>query len=297
MRTGQTLFLAAAILLAGTRLPGATGTISLLPEARVEGTAIYLSDLLPRQASPEMRAQAESILIGAAPQPGSLRALSGPAVAHILETAGAGTYTIPDQIVVRRAGRAITREEVIAAIRSSLNHNALSDMEFRPEDVSFSAPLIISGDPQLQVTRMELDSGLKLVKFLIRSRADSSLIPFLVTVRRSGSGAPLADLKPAVPRTVAPASNGRVADILTAAASAKATGVEAEDTATTGPDVVFPGHTVRLNLISGASMRMSLDVNPLERGAAGQKILVKYPPTGKVFHVLVVGPGLVEAAL
>jgi flagella basal body P-ring formation protein FlgA len=59
--------------------------------------------------------------------------------------------------------------------------------------------------------------------------------------------------------------------------------------------LVQPGKPTTLRLLSG-SMRMLLEVIPLERGVLGQKIRVRLPATGKVLQGQVVGAGRLEAA-
>lgn len=116
--------------------PAACGIKVELPgEVEVSGQSIFLSDLLPENVPAGMRDQARGVLIAVAPQPGSTRVLERHTVANLLGAEMAGELEIPQQIVVRRTARLITREEVVAAIRAALDRNGFSDSGLQAEDL------------------------------------------------------------------------------------------------------------------------------------------------------------------
>ena len=99
------------------------------------------------------------------------------------------TIEVPPQIVIHRSGRAITRDEVLAAIRTALVNGGFAADQVRSEDVNYSSSVMLSGtgDAQLGVTRTDFDSGLQQVRFLLKSHADNGSLPFLVTAPLRGS--------------------------------------------------------------------------------------------------------------
>jgi len=251
-----------------------------------------------------MRIPAQRILIGRAPQPGSIRVLSGDAVLRRLANDDVlSEVEVPPQIVIRRSGRQITREEVAAAIRTTLRHNKfLSNQQIAPEDISLMAPVMLSvEDAQLQVTRMELDPALRQIKFLLVSRADHSILPFVAMAR---SRVDLAQLDEARDReagragrtgedrrSVETMSPAGWIEKLSAGLPVTRFGSPAQQRVT----LVEAGKTARLRLISGASTELSLDVTALEPGAFGQQIRVRLRPTGKILEAQVIGWRQVEA--
>jgi hypothetical protein len=98
---------------------------ALLAEARVAGESIYLSDLLPAEATPGMREAAGKIRLGAAPPPGGTLTLTGERIAGLLPEAARQQMVIPPHVLVHRASRPVTREEVVAAIQAALRRNGL----------------------------------------------------------------------------------------------------------------------------------------------------------------------------
>jgi hypothetical protein len=282
----------------------ADSKVPLLREVVVRGSSVYLADLLPERTPASMRIPAQRILIGRAPQPGSIRVLSGDAVLRRLVNDDVlREVEVPPQIVIHRSGRQITREEVAAAIQATLRHNKLlSNQLIAPEDISLMARVMLSvDDAQLQVTRMELDPALRQIKFLLVSRADHSILPFVAVAR---SWVDLAQLDEAQDKEAGRArrtgedtqpvearSAAGWVENLPAGLPVMRFGSPAQQRAT----LVEPGKIARLRLISGPSTQLSLDVTALEPGAFGQQIRVRLRPTGKILEAQVTGWRQVEA--
>ncbi len=282
----------------------ADSKVPLLREVVVRGTSVYLADLMPERAPSSMRITAQRILIGRAPQPGSFRVLSGDAVLRRLVNDDVlREVEVPPQIVIHRSGRQITREEVAATIQAALRHNKLlSNQVIAPEDIWLMAPVMLSvEDAELQVTRMELDPALRQIKFLLVSRADHSILPFVAMVR---SRVDLAQLDEAQDReaghagrtgedkqSVETRSPAGWVESLPAGLPVMRFGGPAQQRVT----LVEAGKIARLRLISGASTQLSLDVTALEPGAFGQLIRVRLRPTGKILEAQVIGWRQVEA--
>lgn len=287
--------------------------VALLAETEVSRDSVYLSDLLPPRVPAEVRGSAEKIYLGTAPQLGSARVLAGTTIAGFLNgEGGLRAIEVPPRIVVRRAGRLITREEVVTAIRSALNHNRLPGAELESDDVHMFAPVMVSAaDAQLEVTRIDFDAALKQARFLLVSRAERRGLPFLVT----------ADLRGRVPlivasREIAPGHVLAPGDLKTDSRPANdaqsisparledllgrhslgyvAPGDVVRPAESSAVALVMPGKFASLRLFSG-SMQMLLDVIPLDRGTLGENIRVKLPGTGRILRACVVGTGRLEA--
>jgi hypothetical protein len=275
-------FLALPALLpwaAGAR--AAAPVCALLTEARVTGDAIYLSDLLPSGSSAALREAAGKISLGAAPPPGRTLTLEGGRIARALPAAARGEILVPPQVLVRRSGRLLSREEVLRAIQGSLRYNKLPGAEsLDPDDVHFSAEVLVSAeDAKLKVRRADFDAALNQDRFLLVSAADPRALPFVVTVeRRSAAPEASAEDAPGVRETAleralqgAPAAGGSSGEIL-----------------------VEPKKRARLHVVS-AGMQMFLDVLPLEKGALHDTVRVKLCGSGRILDGEVVAAGRLEA--
>ncbi|HTR48895.1 MAG TPA: flagella basal body P-ring formation protein FlgA [Verrucomicrobiae bacterium] len=274
--------------------------VSLLEQVEVRGNSIFLSDLLPSQVPAVMRTSAQGILIGIAPQPGSTRVLDGDKLAGMIGAAnGVDEIDIPKEIVVRRAGCKITREEVIAVIRAALIHSGLPDADLRPDDLRvFPSVMVSSADTSLQVRRVDFDDTLNQAKFLMAERGS---VPFLVTAQFRDTNLMRAATQESTPAPVAapasaalPAAVAANVDVAVPAVPAArpmlrlASGSLVSASQFAGPPLVEPGKAAVLFLNSG-TMRMLLDVTALERGSLNQTVRVRLPGTGKILHAQVTG--------
>ena len=255
--------------------------IELLREVRVTGASVLLSDLLPEGAGVSLRARAEEISLGAAPQPGNTRVLER---SGVLENVGASRsvaaeIAVPERIVVSRDARPITVQEVFSAIHSALEKSGISaGANLHPEDILLQTQVLVGpGDAGLQVLRSDFDRGLKRGRFLLWPSHDPKVLPFLVAVHFAGNW-PLAAL-----RTVTEPSR-----TLNKPGSPSVAGVRVKTEV-----LVFPGEQATLILHSDA-LRMIADVAPLERGTMGQQVHVRVLGTGKIFSAQVDGRAHLE---
>jgi len=255
--------------------------IELLHEARVTGASVLLSDLLPLGADLSLRARAEEISLGAAPQPGNTRVLQR---SGVMENIGASreiadAVAVPERIVVSRDARPITVQEVFAAIQSALEHGGVSSAaSLRPEDVLLQTQVLVGpGDAGLEVLRAEFDRGMRGARFLLRTSQEPKVLPFFVSVRLP------ADSQQARFDAVTRLSrNGSKTE------SAPRSLVLAKTAF-----LVSPGEQATLLLQSDA-VRMIADVIPLERGKMGQVVPVRVLDTGKIFNAQVDGRSHLE---
>jgi hypothetical protein len=268
-------FLAGAVCGASTnaaRIP----RIELMREVRVAGANILLSDLLPAGAAVSLRARAGEISLGTAPQPGNTRVLQRIGVLEDLSPRGdvAAEIAVPERIVVFRETRPITLQEVLSAIRNSLEHGGISaTANLHPEDILLQTQVLVGpGDAGLQVLRSDFDAGLKRGRFLLWPSQDPKVLPFFVTVRFAGNS-PLAAVR-AVTKLSRTASKHDLQSAPPRSAKAEV--------------LVSPGEQATL-LLQSSALRMIADVVPLERGTMGQQVHVRVVDTGKIFSAQVDG--------
>ena len=259
---------------------------ALLAEARVAGESIYLSDLLPAEATPGMREAAGKIRLAAAPPPGGTLTLAGERIAGLLPEAAQQQMVIPPHVLVHRASRPVTREEVVAAIQAALRRNGLPGRAaLDPENVHFSTAVTVAAtDAKLEVRRIDFDAALQQDRFLLASAADPRVLPFLVLAERPSAAheEPSAggserrdarDLESAL-REARPANNSAIS--------------------AGGMALVEPKKIAKLHVVSG-SMQMFLQVLPLEKGALDETVRVKVAGSGQILHGRVIAPGQLEA--
>lgn len=279
-------------LVAATACPwcGAAGAsdakTTLVRDVVVNGKSIYLADLLPASSPGAIRIPAQEILVGASPQPGSVRVFASSDIARLLNDANLSSrVTVPEQIVVRRSGHLVTREEVAEAIRGTLTHNRIEGtQEIKPEDIHLSARVIVSAEnPDLRVTRIEMDRSLEEMKFWLVSGAEPTLLPFIVMVRPSCDACGSSGMARRLNMETSMNSGSR---------SGQQTGRHAES----APIYVEAGKIARLHVISGPEMQMDLIAISLERGTLGQTVRAKIQQTGKILSARVVGRDRLEAA-
>lgn len=293
------------LVLAGRPAARAGESALVLPgEDQVHGDSIYLADLLPAQFPAAMRQAAQKIRVAAAPLPGGTVVLSGETIAALLQGTGAsagipGGVTVPPQIVVRAAGRRISRDEVVAAIFAALRANGVPEAAgLLPEDVHFTAPVTVSSaDAQLQVRRIDFDPALRQARFLLASAADKRALPFIVTAAlhdRSATSAseppeaaPAAGVGAPSARNIAGSWPGAALNRMAVAGSLPPVAV---DTVL----LVEPKKPASLHVISG-TMQMFLDVLPLDRGVLNDTVRVRVPGTGRILLGRVVAAGRLEA--
>ena len=214
-------------------------------------------------------------------------------------------FDVPLQIVVRRSGRKISREEVVAAIRAALRHSGLPDGGLQPDDLRvFPSVMVSSNDARLEVRRIDFDDTIHQAKFIM---AEKGALPFLVTAQFRDDPA----IQAATQETSPPIYAGRAAASSASDASVSQTPVALTATADSrmlrlvsgalvnatqvqGPTLVQAGKAATLFLNSG-TMQMWLDVTALDRGSLHQTVRVRLPGTGKVLRAEVVGERRLEA--
>jgi len=272
---------------------GAGAKTALVRETVVDGGSIYLSDLLPKSAPSRVRLAAQEIMVGQSPRPGSIRVLTSEGVARLLDDQHdlLKELEVPEQIIVRRSGRLVTRDEVMQAIQAGLRHNDdLSTIVISPDSVRFAAAVLVSSaNADLRVSRIEVDEPLHQLNFWLVSGTDSAILPFLVTARPQGNSNDSAGYEddPSARQSGTGGKSSRLSGALFKQHPSRLTGQPVT--------IVEAGKTAQLHLISGKSTEMFLAAIALERGALGQHIRVRLESTGRVLEAQVVGTGQLEA--
>jgi len=272
---------ASSALLAFLLAPGSKAgglRIALLASTEVQSDTILLANLLPSGASRRIRGSAQQISLGSAPQDGSARFFTRDSLAFAIAAGGLSPsdFAIPAAVTVRRSGRLITRDEVLAALQSAQAQNLLSDYpSLQLQDLAFDASVRVPrGDPGLQVTQISFDPLLDRARIRLWPRNAPGVLPFYVTARVSaGFSQPLAVRQVAAvrPRSQNPKP-------------------------ISAPVLVATGHLARLHLHS-PDMDMLLEVRPLQPGHLGDVIRVSLPGTGRTFQARVTGNGYLDANL
>jgi len=185
---------------------------------------------------------------------------------------------------VRRPARAITPEEIRAAVELALAERGLTtEAEAIGGRLSTAVTVFIAGDEAaLEVTDIRCEPFWKKTLFRLRVPGDARTLPFLVTaegcaealatpLRGAGGARPVARGLSDLPQT------------------------ERRAQARNRPVLAEPGKSAKL-IIEGEGFRISTRVIPLERGAEGQQIRVRSLDSRRVFKAQVIGPALVAVA-
>jgi hypothetical protein len=234
-----------------------------------------------------MREAAGTIRLGAAPPPGGTLTLSAERIAGLLPEAARQQMVIPPHVLVHRAGRPITREEVVAAIQAALRRNGLpGGATLAPEGVHFSpAVTVAAADAKLEVRRIDFDAALQQDRFLLASAADPRALPFVVLAERSPAA-------PQDPSAGERDGRGEGLDLESALRAARPANSSAASVG--GMPLVEPKKIAQMHVVSG-SMQMFLQVLPLEKGALHETVRVKVAGSGQILHGRVIAPGQLEA--
>jgi len=253
--------------------------VALIESAEVHQEMIRLADLLPPATPPNLRQVAVQILLGRAPQPGSLRLLSREQVEQRLSESGlppSSCFLIPAQITVRRGGRALTQEQIRPVIARALAQRAGRSEELlsqQPLTLPSPAPLI-SETAELKIFQAHWDAARHQLEFLLRCSRRSDCAPFLVVVPLRADPLPTAsglkDQRPVPPPLPFPANRKPVF-------------------------LARAGQPATL-ILERRGVRMTLPVVCLERGISGQQIRVRARSGRPIFHAEIVGPGQLHAS-
>jgi hypothetical protein len=292
MRISLTVILAA--LLAALSVETAAGPlrIALLANVIVDGDTVLLANLLPQAAPLRLRAAAEQVSLGAAPQIGSERQFSRQTVVAAIASAGLppSQFIIPAQITSRRENQSISSTEIFSAIQTALANNLdgadLPNLaQLQPTDLhhaaAIPAPLGYSG---LEVTQVAFDPAINRMRFRLLPKAPGRALPFYVTANLPATYASSSSVPSAH------ASAGSIPSAVLRSSSRAASAVPLS------PPLVTTNQPARLHLHS-ADLDMLVEVRPLQRGYLDQVVRVRLAATGRTMQARVVAYGYLDATL
>ena len=279
-----------------------SGRVVLLASAETSADFIHLSDLLPVNLPVWLAELAPEIVLGHAPQPGSVRVFSqeqlGRAMADYPQVLAA--ISIPARVEVHNGARELSREEIFSAILHSLEASHLTTQEPLDERALLRFPHVAvqSETSGLEVTQIEEDTDKGFLRFRMWTAGEPAVRPFWVEARARLAAGSAADGK-------APQAATRVAaqPALTSLAG------QSEDrqirrqyslaTATAAAPrlsapLVEPGDPATI-LIQGSGLRIQASGIALERGWKGQRVHVRAVSSGKILLARVVGERMLLA--
>ena len=254
--------------------------IALLSETTVSGDSIFLSNLLPPQASPELKSRAMNFLLGRAPALGSIRIIGHSSLTAALLDGDfvIDQFTIPEQVTVHRTNSGITKEDVARAINERLaSADGGASYTLSPNDLEVDPPVVSAASHSgLEITEIAHDRALNCTRFRLRLRANPKIPPFYAWISSSKNGtAQPSDLLDLAVRTVSASTTPQSAP---------------------GVALVDPRRLASLHLHS-ANMTTVVLVRPLQTGQSGDTIRVRIPKSGKTLLAKVIGTDAVEAML
>jgi hypothetical protein len=247
--------------------------VSLPVEVCVRTNTLRLSDLLPADAGSELQVAAESLFLGRAPQPGSLRVFSASGLRHAIGEAApwASEIDIPAQVVVRRWGWSIEPDTVRRTLAQSKFAHQLDFSQARitlPAGISTALP-----HPQFEVTAFKPGEGDRAWLARIRCRDRAECGSFLTQIAVSGAVSVVGS--PPVPVAATYSPRGL------------------KGMSKSGPVLIQPGRMAVL-VIDGNGFRITQPVMPLRGARLGELVRVTDPLTHRSLVARVSGKGMLR---
>ena len=245
----------------------------------VRHETVFLSDLLPSDATAALRMAGAAIELCRAPQPGSIRILGSEEIARRM--AGASDLlrglVVPPRITIRSYGWPIGKEPIRQAIADYLGSRGWKRDVLATAKVEWPETLAANEENfRLQVTGSEWNSHLQTLLARLRCSNHSACGSFLVRLFLP----PGVEAPQRLGSEIAQESN-RFESAVKAAPS--------------GPPLAERGKSATL-LLQGENVRFSVPVYCIDTGALKQWIRV-VDSRHRLFRAEVVGAGLLRAAL
>jgi hypothetical protein len=261
-----------ALALSSLLLVSAAGAVertALRETVVTHGDSVFLSDLLPRGASEEMRARTAAFALGNSPLPGTHRRFERHEILRTLRGSPelAAQLIVPEAVDVMRWSQVLGREQ----IRTALAGRKIAGLESFGPEISVEQ---IEGPEEVRVTDAAAHlEVLKVVEAGASAKvrmwipAEPKVPAFWITVHRAG------DLVSAAKTGLV---NGEPVDSSGVGAARPAAGVIATDAVKKGD---------KLELVFFATgMRITTPAQTLEVAKVGQKVRVRSLATGKVMR-------------
>ncbi len=255
---------------------------ALLQHAEVQGNVIRLADLLAVSAPQDLKASAEKIELGRAPQPGTTRVLEGDQIARRLSAySDLPDFLIAPQVTVTRAGWPLNETSIWNAVARFLTDRGWKQDEVPGRDVLRWPSGIRSAtdNPKLEITHLGSNLTEQRLQFRARCVDPSACGTFLIeaivpsgSVKSWRSTMNSTAAKSAIRTHAYPSTRGVVHELVPAASGKRA-----------------------LLILESQGVRVSLPVVCLQRGTLGQTIRVREWGGHRIYRAEVVGTALLRA--
>jgi hypothetical protein len=242
--------------------------VRLRAEVTVEGNTLRLSDLLPDNAGAKLKAAAENLSLGRAPEIGSVRVFSAAQLRQAIAGIPMATaeIDIPEQVVVRHIGWQLENETITRALAHFKLMHTLDFSEAKtvlPPGFTTAA-----ANPEFEVTGMSSSSDHHRLLASVRCRERSACGSFLVQVLNvPADGMESPQFRQASERVPEPSLSSP-----------------------TGLVLVQPGRLALL-VIDGGGIRITQPVMPLKPAQMGELVRVFDPRTHHSWLAQVIGNG------
>ena len=254
--------------------------IHLRDVVEVDDAKVLLSDLLPPDASPNIRAVSSAVELCRAPQPGSSRPLHEEQIRRAIASQPGlhvDNFLVPATVIIRSRGWSIKESDVRDAVSDFLGQHGSNDR--LPHTAQLNLPEFLAAtEPgfKLQVTRMHWDVSAQKIEVEVRCSNRKSCGKFLV-------------------RVVLPSTDKWPANLF------RSISINSRATAETGtaagsPSLVARGTSATL-ILEDANTRIFIPVVCLQQGWLNQRIRVFEKRSRQVFLAEVVGDHLLRANL
>jgi hypothetical protein len=268
----------------------ASQTIILPANVAVHADTLFLSDLLPENASNDTRAAAAQIGLGSSPHVGTERTIDRGEILRALAKVPdlAAELNIPPTIIVTRWSRSLTREEIATAINRALAANEVANSaQISSDDVAMDSPVSVTEEhPALDVTLMEPSTKAPSTHIALWMSSEPRTPSFWVTIDR------VVDVSAREPIHSSTTPNIQRGNTSPATPAPRAvTSAHAENSS--GAATIHAGKAIEL-VVQGANMRITTKATALETGREGQTIRVQCEPAGKVLVAKVVADQTAE---
>jgi hypothetical protein len=259
----------------------AAGRIVLPETAITHGDSIRVSDLLPPDATAEIRVRASAIALGNSPLPGAHRTFERLQIENALRHAPElrEALIVPEQVDVTRWSQPLTREQIRTILQGSERaggNSVLKDLS--TDQIEMSTPVLLT-EESARPAILQIDPVGPLADMHVRLwiPSEPKIPAFWVTIHSKGDGwaATHSDVSPA-------AIDNRDQFIHTS-----------QEALSAPPVALKSGESVQLVAFS-AGMRITSPAITLGIGGMGQQIRVRIPATGKILLVRVIGPRTVQ---
>jgi hypothetical protein len=246
--------------------------VRLLEDVTVDGATVRLSDLLPPATPAALTTGTENIVVGRAPEPGTVRVISGMTIRASLPEKV--SVEIPVLVVVHRQQFPIEPEAVKEALKES---SAGKQIDFSQAQIRIPAGFA-SRIPKPQLELLDLAHGFDRV----------TLIASLRCRERTACGRFVAEI--ILPN---PLMNDDSLVGTHSFTAVRSPGFPSHSDST--PFLVQPGAPAWL-VVENSGMKITQRVMPLKKARAGELVRVTDPITHRVFVAQVVGEKLLRPA-